>query len=193
MFCVSTFGTTTDYFQNLDLILWLWSLRRFWHRHQRLGRWRRPPLQEVPPQQPAGGPSPVAWLVPPVAREALRRRAAPGPVPHVHAVQGHERGLARPAGNALLQAEDRGAPPQAERKAEPQENMNNFLGCRDCEECEWLKQSRWSRAFMDSWERCFSAWCQAVFHTWTVHMKLQLKHIYLGLKMETKIYISFFS
>lgn len=55
-----------------------------------------------------------------MAREALRRRAAAGPVPHVHAVQGHERGLARPAGDAPLQARDRSSPPQAEAAAKPQ-------------------------------------------------------------------------
>lgn len=91
--------------------------RRFWHRHQRLGRRRCSPLQEVPPQQPSGGSSAVARLVPPVAREALRRRAPARPVPHVHAVQGHERGLARPAGDALLQARDWSSPPQAETAA----------------------------------------------------------------------------
>lgn len=56
----------------------------------------------------------------------MRRRAPAGPVPHVHAVQGHERGLARPAGDAVLQARDRGSPAQAETAAErkPQEDMN---------------------------------------------------------------------
>jgi len=61
-----------------------------------------------------------------VAREAVRRRAPSRPVPHVHAVQGHERGLARPAGDALLQARDRSSPPQTETAAaelKPQEVM----------------------------------------------------------------------
>lgn len=98
------------------------SARRFWHWHQRLGRRRRPPLQKVPPQQPPGRPSAVTRPLPPVAREALRRRAAARPVPNVHAVQGHERGLAWPAGNALLQAWDRSSSPQAET-AEPKEDV----------------------------------------------------------------------
>lgn len=43
----------------------------------------------------------------------------------MYAVQGHERGLARAAGDAVLQARDRGSPPQTERAAElkPKEDM----------------------------------------------------------------------
>lgn len=99
-------------------------IRRLWHRHQRMGRRGRPSVQEVPPQQPPGGADAGPGPVPPVAWETLRWWAAAGPVPHVHAVQGHERGLARPAGHALLQARDRSSPAEAEAaECKPQENL----------------------------------------------------------------------
>lgn len=90
-----------------------------------MGRRGRPPVQEVPPQQPPGGEDAGPGPLPPLAREALRRRAAAGPVPHVHAVQGHERGLARATGHAVLQARDRSSPEETEAAAvrRPEENM----------------------------------------------------------------------
>lgn len=65
-----------------------------------------------------------------MAREALRRRAVAGPVSHVHAVQGHERGLARPAGDAVLPSREGGSPPQAETAAaESQKNLRGRVNC----------------------------------------------------------------
>lgn len=115
-----------QWWYNNRLYIIFCSRRGIWYWHQRLGWWRCPPLQKVPSQQPLSGASSVTWLVPPVAREALCWWAPPRPVPHVHAVQGHERGLARPAGDAVLQARDRGSPPQAETtKFKFQENMKS--------------------------------------------------------------------
>ncbi|XP_047446951.1 chondroitin sulfate N-acetylgalactosaminyltransferase 1-like isoform X2 [Mugil cephalus] len=87
--------------------------------HQRLGVGGRAPLQEVPSQQADGDPLPVPRPFPHVAREELRRRASPGQVQDVHADQSHERGLARPAGGALLQTGDR-----ASLETEQQENLS---------------------------------------------------------------------
>lgn len=76
-----------------------------------------------------------------MAREALRRRAVAGPVSHVHAVQGHERGLARPAGDAVLPAREGGPPPQAQpaAAAETQEDLRGKVNSnhwRDCSPSE---------------------------------------------------------
>lgn len=110
--------------------------RRIRHQHQGLGRRGRVPVQEVHPQQPAGGAGADARPLPPVAREALRRRAVAGPVSHVHAVQGHERGLARPAGDAVLGAREGGPPPQAEPAAEDLRGKVNSNHWRDCSPSE---------------------------------------------------------
>ncbi|XP_077352763.1 chondroitin sulfate N-acetylgalactosaminyltransferase 1 isoform X2 [Festucalex cinctus] len=48
--------------------------RRFRHRHQGLGRRGRAPVPQVPAQQPPGGAGAITRPLPPVAREALRRR-----------------------------------------------------------------------------------------------------------------------
>lgn len=75
-----------------------------------------------------------------MARETLHRRASTRPVPHVHAVQGHERGLARPAGDAVLQARDRSSPPQTEATAElePQEGIKRWLNYDHRDGCNQL-------------------------------------------------------
>lgn len=59
-----------------------------------------------------------------MAREALRGRAGARAVPDVHPVQGHERGVARAAGDAGVQARDRGPPPQTETQDGQQEVMS---------------------------------------------------------------------
>ncbi|XP_069341290.1 chondroitin sulfate N-acetylgalactosaminyltransferase 1 isoform X1 [Eulemur rufifrons] len=82
--------------------------------HQRLGRRGCAPLPKVSAQQPHSGADARAGPLPPVAREALCGRADPRAVQDVHAVQGHERGVPRAAGDAGLQARDRGSPPQTE-------------------------------------------------------------------------------
>lgn len=129
-----------------DVVFCSLIFRRFWHWHQRLGWWRCPPVQKVPPQQPSGGSSTIAKLVPLVAREALCGRAPSRPVPHVYAVQGHERGIARPAGDAVLQARDRSSPPQTETtKLKPEEDMKiQWLDYSQCNDCRLLKYSRWN-------------------------------------------------
>lgn len=78
-----------------------------------------------------------------MARETLRRRASTRPVPHVHAVQGHERGLARPAGDAVLQARDRSSPSQTEATAElePQEGIKRWLNYDHRDGCNQLNNS----------------------------------------------------
>lgn len=78
-----------------------------------MGRGGCPPVQEVPAERPDRGPDPGVEPLPPVAREALRGRADAGAVPHVHPVQGHERGVPLPPGHAGVPPGDRGAPPQA--------------------------------------------------------------------------------
>lgn len=78
-----------------------------------VGRGGRPPVQEVPAERPDRGADPGVQPLPPVAREAVRRRADTGAVPHVHPVQGHERGLPLPPGHAGVPPGDRGSPPQA--------------------------------------------------------------------------------
>lgn len=81
--------------------------RWFRSQHQRLGFGGCAPLQEVPPQQADGRALPVPQPLPPVAREAVCRRASAGQVQDVHANQSYERGLAQPAGGAVLQTRDR--------------------------------------------------------------------------------------
>lgn len=103
----------------------LHQYRWLWFGHQRLGRRGRASLSQVSPQQPHSGPDTRAGTLPPVAREALRGRADPWAVQDVHAVQGHERGLPRAAGDAGLQARDRGSPSQTETEDRQQKNMNS--------------------------------------------------------------------
>lgn len=99
--------------------------RWLWLGHQRLGRRGRAPLPQVSPQQPHSGADAGAGTLPPLAREALCGRADPWAVQDVHAVQGHERGVPRAAGDAGLQAWDRGSPSQTETEDKQQKNMNS--------------------------------------------------------------------
>ena len=92
--------------------------RWLWFGHQRLG-WRGcAPLSQVSPQQPHSGADAGAGTLPPLAWEALCGWTDPWAVQDVHAVQGHERGIPWAAGDAGLQAWDRGSPSQTETEDE---------------------------------------------------------------------------